>query len=123
MTTKALRRSINAYMTSQRLEPFARASSELSLQPHEGLPGQVWASRQPAWFLDVSSKPPHDFLRTEAAAAVGLKGGFAVPIIAEGEVLAVLSFFMMSEPREEDPEPRDRLGPLGRVPVGVGCPT
>ncbi len=97
-----MERCLNAYMSSERLEPFDRASSELELQSGQGLPGHVWSSREPAWFLDSSSKFPQEFLRADVATQVGLKGGFAVPIVADNEVLAVLAFFMMSESRQEE---------------------
>ena len=98
----ALERCPGPYVGSERLEPFARASNELTFPPSKGLPDRVWSSREPEWFLDVSSESARKLTRVDMAADVGIRGGFAVPIIANGNVLAVLAFFMTSEPREED---------------------
>ncbi|HEY9862223.1 MAG TPA: adenylate/guanylate cyclase domain-containing protein, partial [Candidatus Obscuribacterales bacterium] len=50
---------------------------------------------------DVSQEAHQHFLRVHIALEVGLKAGFGVPITADGEVLAILVFFMF-EAREED---------------------
>jgi PAS domain S-box-containing protein len=57
-----------------------------------GLPGRVWASRQPAWIADVA----HDdnFPRADLAARCGLHDGFGFPILcAGGAVAGVIEFF------------------------------
>ncbi|MEQ8964136.1 MAG: PAS domain S-box protein, partial [Coleofasciculus sp. C2-GNP5-27] len=66
-----------------------------------GLPGRVWASRRPEWIPDVSRAPHSSFVRSSLAKACGLKAGFAVPIIAHDQVLAVLTFFRF-ESRQTD---------------------
>jgi signal transduction histidine kinase len=97
---------------------FRRRTEGLTLGSGEGLPGRVWASRRPEWQIDVSQLPEDRFSRSGAASELGLKAGFAVPIVAAGEVLAILAFFMGSV-RGEDRRLIDvvttvavQLGPL-----------
>ena len=70
---------------------FESATRALELQPGEGLPGRVHASREPAWIEDVSADP--DFPRADPAAAAGLRGAVAVPLMRETRVVGVLEFF------------------------------
>lgn len=92
-------RQCGPYVATRDLEPFARASKELSSR---GLPGRVWSSGEPEWVLDVSSESRGTYPRSDVAADVGLKAGFGVPIMANEQISAVLVFFMEAEPREED---------------------
>ena len=61
-----------------------------------GLPGRVWSAERAAWIVDVV----HDanFPRAPAAAADGLHGAFAFPIIGPSGFQGVMEFFS-SEPR------------------------
>jgi len=89
------------YSSTNNLKNFRHLSEEFTFPPNTGLPGRVWSSKRPEWTPDVSSEPETVFLRAQIALESGLKAGFGVPIIANGQVLAVLVFFMF-EPREED---------------------
>ena len=60
----------------------------------KGLPGRVWAHREPAWIEDVVDDP--NFPRAAAARDAGLHGGFAFPIRRNNEVLGVVEFFSES---------------------------
>lgn len=81
------------------MEGFRAASEAATFPPGEGLPGRVWASRRAQWVADVSRDLT--FPRAPAAAAAGLRAAFAVPVLADEEVVAVLEFFTL-ERREED---------------------
>ncbi len=81
------------YTSDLNLEEFKQKSLKFTFAPHIGLPGRVWANKQPEWIEDVSVEQNQFFLRPQLAAKVGLKAGFAVPILANDEVLAVLVFF------------------------------
>lgn len=81
------------------LEGFRQASRNASLAPGEGLPGRVWQTKQPEWFPDLNAIAV--FPRSKAAALAGLKAGLAVPVLARGEVILVLDFFLF-EPTDED---------------------
>ncbi|MBD0346949.1 MAG: PAS domain-containing protein, partial [Coleofasciculus sp. Co-bin14] len=83
------------------LSEFQRQSKAFTFAPGTGLPGQVWASRQPVWVPDVSIEPETFFARADLAKGCGLRAGFGVPILANDDVLAVLTFFMF-ESRQED---------------------
>ncbi len=83
------------------LERFRQASELVTFSPGVGLPGRVWSSKVPQWVQDISTAKDEPFPRVQGAADVGLKAALAVPIMAEGQVLAVLEF-LMQESREED---------------------
>ncbi|MEP0870025.1 PAS domain S-box protein [Trichocoleus desertorum AS-A10] len=89
------------YSNSPIMRDFRRLSEAFTFPLGAGLPGRVWLSKQPEWIQDVSQEAYQHFLRVHIALEVGLKAGFGVPITAEGEVLAILVFFMF-EAREED---------------------
>jgi two-component system sensor histidine kinase/response regulator len=79
-----------------RLETFCRHSQLITFPPGVGLPGRVWLSKQPEWIEDITALNQSSFLRSEIAARVGFKTGFAVPIQSDNQVLAVLVFFKRS---------------------------
>lgn len=81
-------------------EAFRRESTELRLRSGEGLPGKVMATGRPTWVLDVAIDP--SFVRRSAAEA-GIRGAFAFPLLANGDVAGVLELFTFEqiEPDEE----------------------
>jgi PAS domain S-box-containing protein len=90
------------YAGAPGLESFRAATEAMTFDLGVGLPGRVWATRQRIWLNDVTLAP--DFRREAAAREAGLKAGFFVPVMAEGELVSVLEFFV-TEVRPED----DRL--------------
>ena len=81
-----------------------------------GLPGSVLASGNPAWIMDVTSWP--HFKRSKEAKEVGIKTGFAFPVLVENEVVAVLEFYSDEEAEPDEPllEVMAHIGTvLGRV--------
>ncbi|NJO94397.1 MAG: PAS domain S-box protein [Hydrococcus sp. RM1_1_31] len=89
------------YGSIERLRDFREASLENTFARHTGLPGRVWATKQPEWTKDVSTQPIDIFLRAEVAKKVGLKSALGVPILANEKVIAIFVFFTI-EAREED---------------------
>lgn len=87
------------FTEAEGLEEFRRGSENSRLLSGSGLPGRVWLSRQAAWVKDVSVDS--NFPRAVLARETGLKAALALPILSEGEVIAVIEFFMR-EPRNED---------------------
>lgn len=73
------------------LEKFEEVTRATSLVGPAGLPGRVVTSRKSAWIEDVG----HDdnFPRAAAAMAAGLRGAFAFPLRAHGQVKGVLELF------------------------------
>ncbi|HWC15692.1 MAG TPA: response regulator, partial [Terriglobales bacterium] len=65
-----------------------------------GLPGRVWASREPAWIEEIVGD--HNFPREAAAHAAGLCSGFAFPVLLEGEVVGVFEFFSRWPMKRDD---------------------
>ena len=87
------------FTSSDGLDRFRAVSEPMTFAPGVGLPGRVWRSRQPAWVEDVTVDS--NFPRAPAARDVGLKAALGIPIVAGGQVVAVLEFFLR-EPRQED---------------------
>ncbi|MCC5634677.1 PAS domain S-box protein [Nostoc sp. CHAB 5844] len=91
-----LEHSLVCYGEEIRLEKFCQESQTIKFVLGEGLPGRIWQTRQPEWIEDVFAVKQPVFLRSPQAAKVGLKAAFGVPILADGEVLAILIFFKRS---------------------------
>jgi signal transduction histidine kinase len=64
-----------------------------------GLPGRIWASKQPAWIEDVQSD--RQFVRAGLASRMGLRAGFGFPLTVAGAVAGVIELFH-TEPRPID---------------------
>ena len=88
------------YASNGRMDSFRSQSEQLTFAMNIGLPGRVWASKQPEWVEDISQCYPH-FLQTQIALELGFKAGFGVPILVGDEVLAVLVFFKISSCRKD----------------------
>ena len=72
-------------------DEFAAVSRNLTFVPGVGLPGRVWASRQPAWIPDVTRDT--NFPRAPIARKVGLHAAFGVPILQGSTAIGVMEFF------------------------------
>jgi hypothetical protein len=72
------------------LDQFRQASERMRFAFDEGLPGKAWASRHPIILKKFENSY---FRRTEAAKAVGLTCGVALPVLAGDRLLAVVVFF------------------------------
>ncbi|MGH7450206.1 MAG: PAS domain S-box protein [bacterium] len=83
------------------MSALRKRSEGLSFKANEGLPGRVWASNRMEWVNDLVSQPANVFRRAPLARELGLKTAVGVPILADGEVLAVLLFFSTAA-RAED---------------------
>jgi PAS domain S-box-containing protein len=86
---------------TSRLSSFRKYSEELRFEANEGLPGRVWAAKQVEWVNDLVRQPVNIFRRAPMVLELGLKTAVGVPVLADGEVLAVLVFFS-AEARAED---------------------
>ncbi len=75
----------------QQFHPFRLMTEATRFPPGKGLPGRVAASGQPAWIREIGADS--NFPRREAAMQVGLRAGFAFPVLAGSHVAAVLEFF------------------------------
>ncbi len=70
---------------------FKRISEGCRFRPGVGLPGRVLESGKPAWIVDVTRDA--NFPRTRLGTELGVRAGFAFPVLVEDEVLGVLEFF------------------------------
>jgi diguanylate cyclase (GGDEF)-like protein/PAS domain S-box-containing protein len=98
-----------------RLAGFAAASDVVSFGWGEGMPGRAWAEREPV-VVDGVDVLPETLFRAAAARAAGLRGGVAVPVLADGEVIAVLNFYTR-DPRRAGQAP---VALLAMVAAQVG---
>jgi PAS domain S-box-containing protein len=80
---------------------FERMTRDFVFSPSLGLPGRVWAHREPAWIEDVTADP--NFPRAHIAAKEGLRGAFGFPILLGDEVLGVLEFFSREIQKPDQP--------------------
>lgn len=97
-------------------ETFRTISEDTAFIPGVGLPGRVLASGQPAWIIDVTQDP--NFPRARLAQDIGVKAGFAFPILSGQEVVGIMEFFSTEaeEPRREMLEIMGHIGThLGRA--------
>jgi DNA-binding CsgD family transcriptional regulator len=69
-------------------EPLTR---DATFAVGQGVPGAVWQSGRPEIVPDAHEQ--FDFKRRQAAAALGLRSGLAIPAVADGHTLAVLSYY------------------------------
>ena len=97
-------------------ETFREISEATEFDPGIGLPGRVLASGKPAWIIDVTQDP--NFPRAQSSRNLGVKAGFAFPILIREEVVAIMEFFSeeAAEPKEVLLEVMAHIGTqLGRV--------
>jgi len=81
------------------LQSFHEHSLGVRFEAGVGLPGRVWKTGKPVWLPDVRDAPNSP--RAPAARKATLGAALAVPVLAHGEVVGVLEFFLR-EPRTED---------------------
>jgi len=94
----------------EQFEEFRKVTEATPLFPGLGLPGRVYGSKRPLWIVDVSKDPY--FPTGKEAEAVGLRAGFAVPVLVGAEVAAVLEFFS-TEAAEPDSALLDIMAHVG----------
>ncbi len=79
---------------------FQKITSETPLGEGVGLPGRVLNSGEPAWIIDVTKDS--NFPRAKLAKNIGVKSGFAFPILIGKKVVGVMEFF---SPKAVEPDP------------------
>jgi signal transduction histidine kinase len=84
-----------------RLDAFAEATRAFVVQKGIGLPGRVVSSGKPTWITDITQDT--NFPRAGAAAEAGLRGAFAFPLSAYGDMKGVLELFSpgLAQPDED----------------------
>lgn len=88
------------YASAERYDKFSEASRQMTLPIGKGFPGNVWNERAAVWIPDVAVEP--DFLRAEAARAVGLHSAVGFPIRYNNTLCGVMECFSAAvETRDE----------------------
>ncbi len=93
-----------------RFETFRQVTEATRGTSGHGLAGRVFASGRPAWIIDVTQDP--DFRRGQLARDIGVRAGFAFPVLVGREVGAVLEFFA-EEAAEPDAQVLDLMTHIG----------
>lgn len=92
------------------MQEFVAATQQITFAQGIGLPGRVWASRQPHWIFELSQDT--NFPRTALASQVGLQSGFGFPILLGEEILGVIECFSQRI-QEPDQDLLDMMTAIG----------
>ena len=84
----------------QHFKTLMGVTASTKLASGKGLPGRVWEKRAPAWIADLSHDP--NFPRGKLAADLGVKAGFAFPIILGNAAPYILEFFFSQVTSESE---------------------
>ena len=97
-----------------RFDTFRKISEATPFGPGMGLPGRVLISKQPEWIIDVTKDT--NFPRAKLAENIGVKAGFAFPLLIGKQVVGVMEFFSteVAEPN------RDLMKVMAEVGVQLG---
>jgi len=76
---------------AKRFANFKKITEETSFKLNVGLPGTVLKQKTPIWIEDVQKDG--NFPRARKGLKIGIRGGFAMPILVRNKVFAVLEFF------------------------------
>lgn len=98
----------------ERYEPFTTATAQMQLHSGVGLAGRVLETGKPSWVVDVASDPTCP--RREVLTDPPLATGFAFPIIADSEIVAILELFT----HRQFPADQELLTLMEQVGVQVG---
>ncbi|MDS0259342.1 PAS domain S-box protein [Haloarcula sp. S1CR25-12] len=83
------------------LASFADFSESFRFDPGEGLPGRVYESGTYEWATDLEAGSREVYPRLAAALDAGLVSSLGVPVVADGDTVAVLTF-LLGERRQTD---------------------
>jgi PAS domain S-box-containing protein len=80
-------------------EPYQAFGQRFRFIPDVGLPGRVWASREPFWIADIAADST--LVDAQMATTLGFRVAMGLPITVDGAAVAVMCFFTQS-PRQKD---------------------
>ncbi|MGQ0546479.1 MAG: GAF domain-containing protein [Betaproteobacteria bacterium] len=73
------------------LEAFRKANEQLGAAPRGGALEGVWRNKEPGWVWDLQPAP--GAVRRPLMIEAGLRSWIGFPVLADGEVIAVIEFF------------------------------
>ncbi len=76
---------------ADRFKKFKEVTETTDFTGGTGLPGRVLLSSKPVWIMDATKD--QNFPRAKLAIDIGVRAGFAFPILSGKEVVAVMEFF------------------------------
>jgi two-component system cell cycle sensor histidine kinase/response regulator CckA len=88
------------HAADEKLRIFDQSTRATRLKKALGLPGRVVESKKPTWIRDVTQD--QNFPRAEAATQSGLRGAFAFPLFANGELNGVIELFSSTIVQPDD---------------------
>ena len=91
-----------SYVLEEAHRQFIDVTKTTTFQLGEGLPGRVWATRDSEWIHDVSELAPNRYIRSGLAERSDFRAAFAVPVVAEGDVEAVLAYYLTERRRSDE---------------------
>ena len=97
-----------------KFDVFQKITQNTPLEKGIGLPGRVLASGKPAWIIDVTKDP--NFPRAKFAKNIGVKAGFAFPILIGQEVVGVMEFFSAKAMKPD----KEMLAIMGQIGTQLG---
>ena len=95
---------------AERFRTFVDVTEATRLPIGKGLPGRTLLDNKPAWIVDVTADD--NFPRSSQAVEMGVRAGFAFPVMTGSTVGAVLEFFS-PDPLEPDEPLLDVMGHIG----------
>jgi signal transduction histidine kinase len=88
------------YSQHPRLDGFREENERLAFAPEGGALERAWRNREPQWVWEL--QPAAQAVRRALMLEAGFKSWIGVPVIAEGEAIAVIEFFDTElRPRDE----------------------
>lgn len=75
----------------ERYRAFREMTEQNRLSIGVGMIGSVFSTGQPVWIPDVTTSP--GFIRAQVGHTLGVRAGFAIPVMDGDETVAVLEFF------------------------------
>ena len=102
---------------SEQFQLFKKITEEKVFLFGEGLPGRVFASGKSAWIKDVNEDD--NFPRAKMKVDIGVRSGFAFPILVGQEVVGVMEFFS-PELVEENKQLTEMFGIMENIGTQLG---
>ncbi|MDM9381219.1 PAS domain S-box protein [Chlorogloeopsis sp. ULAP01] len=108
-------RYVNSWHAAKtNLQEFITVNQQTTFAPGIGLPGMIWANRQPAWIAKINKEK--NFTRSASASKSGLQSVFGFPILLGSEILGVIECF---SDRAQEPD-EDLLQMMAAIGSQIG---